>query len=169
MRLPFKKISISKLVDGIKLKLHSHIITEEEKPEIMVAGCGTGQHSIFTASLFKSSKVLAIDLSLTSLAYAKRKTEELGIENINYMQADILNLGQLKKQFDIIESAGVLHHMSNPMAGWKVLTKCLKPGGLMKIGLYSELARQNIVKIREEISQLGLHTSDAEMRSFEIL
>ena len=85
------------------------------------------------------------------MAYAKRKTEELGIENIEYMQADILDLGKLNKQFDIIESAGVLHHMDNPMAGWKVLTDCLKPGGLMKIGLYSELARKHIVKIEKEI------------------
>ena len=72
------------------------------------------------------------------------------------MQADILNLGQLNKQFDIVESVGVLHHMGNPMEGWKVLTDCLKPGGLMKIGLYSELARKNNVKIRNEIKKLGL-------------
>ena len=36
----------------------------------------------------------------------------------------------------------------------------------MKIGLYSELARKNIVKIREEISQRGIGTSNAEMKSF---
>jgi SAM-dependent methyltransferase len=82
------------------------------------------------------------------------------------MQADILDLATLNKQFDIIESAGVLHHMDNPMAGWKVLTDCLKPGGLMKIGLYSELARQHIVKIREEINQLSIEASEAEIRSF---
>jgi len=164
--LPLKPMSISNVVDQIKLKLHDNKITEVEKPEILIAGCGTGQHSIGTAARFKSSKVLAIDLSLSSLAYAKRKTEELGIENIEYMQADILDLGQLNKQFDIIESAGVLHHMDNPMAGWKVLTDCLKPGGLMKIGLYSELARQHIVKIREEISKAGIGSSDAEMKSF---
>ena len=52
------------------------------------------------------------------------------------MQADILDFkDKLNKQFDIIESIGVLHHMDNPMAGWKILTDCLKPGGLMKIGL----------------------------------
>ena len=38
------------------------------------------------------------------------------------MQADILDLAKLNKRFDIIESVGVLHHMENPMAGWKVLT-----------------------------------------------
>ena len=138
--LSLKPMSISKIVEGVKLKLHSDKITEVEKPEILIAGCGTGQHSIGTASRFKDSKVLAIDLSLSSLAYAKRKTEELGVENIEYMQADILDLGKLERQFDIVESAGVLHHMDDPEAGWKVLTDCLKPGGLMKIGLYSELA-----------------------------
>ena len=48
----------------------------------------------------------------------------------------------LNKKFDIIESAGVLHHMADPVAGWRTLTNCLKPNGLMKIGLYSNLARQ---------------------------
>ena len=49
------------------------------------------------------------------------------------MQTDILDLNKLNKEFDIIESGSVLHHMDNPFAGWKVLTNCLKPGGLMKI------------------------------------
>ena len=157
---------ISKVVEELQLKLHFEKINETKNPDIFIAGCGTGEHSITTAARFKSSKVLAIDLSLSSLAYAKRKTKELDIENIEYMQADILDLEKLNKQFDIIESAGVLHHMDNPMKGWKVLTDCLKPGGLIRIGLYSELARHNIVKIREEISQIGIGSSDAELRSF---
>ena len=164
--LPLKSLPVSNVVEQIKLKLHDNKITTVEKPEILIAGCGTGQHSIGSAAVFKSSKVLAIDLSLSSLAYAKRKTEELGIENMEYMQADILDVNKLNKQFDIIESGGVLHHMDSPMAGWKVLTDCLKPGGLMKIGLYSELARKHIVKIKQEISQQHIRSSIAEMRSF---
>ncbi len=164
--LPLKPMSISKVVDELKLKLHDNKITEVEKPEILIAGCGTGQHSIGTATRFKSSNVLAIDLSLSSLAYAKRKTEEFAIKNIEYMQADILNLNKLSKKFDIIESGGVLHHMDDPMAGWKVLTECLKPGGLMKIGLYSELARQHIVKTRKEISKASIGSSHPAMKSF---
>ena len=150
--LPFKPVSILKIVDENKLKLKKSEITDAENLEILIAGCGTGQHSIGTAAKFKGSNVTAIDLSLSSLAYAKRKTEELAIKNIEYMQADILNLRKLNKQFDIIESAGVLHHMDNPIAGWQVLTDCLKPGGLMMIGLYSEIARKHIVEIRKEIS-----------------
>jgi SAM-dependent methyltransferase len=93
-------------------------------------------------------------------------TEELDVQNIDYMQADILDLGNLDRQFDMIESAGVLHHMDDPMAGWRVLTDCLKSGGLMKIGLYSELARQHIVKIRQEISKSAIGSSDLAMKSF---
>ena len=157
---------ISKLVEEIKLKLFDDAIKEVEAPNILIAGCGTGLHSIGTAARFKGSNVLAIDLSLSSLSYAKRKTEELGIQNIDYMQADILDLGKLNRQFDIVESAGVLHHMEDPVAGWRVLTDCLKPGGLMKIGLYSELARQHIVEMRQEINQLGTGSSDLAMKSF---
>ena len=101
----------------------------------------------------KDSQVTAIDLSISSLAYAKRKTEELGVTNIDYMQADILDLGLLDKHFDIVESVGVIHHMDEPIAGWRVLTDCLKPGGLMRLGLYSELARQSVVKARNIVTE----------------
>ena len=164
--LPLNPKLISDVVAQAKLKLFDNGIYEVSSPDIMVAGCGTGQHSIDTASEFKNSKVLAIDLSLSSLAYAKRKTEELGITNIEYMQADILKLTKLDRQFDIIESAGVLHHMDNPMAGWKVLVDCLRNGGLMKIGLYSEIARQKHATIRAEIYKTGIKHTVKEMRSF---
>tara|TARA_B110000503_G_scaffold86579_1_gene131737 strand:+ start:1943 stop:4396 length:2454 start_codon:yes stop_codon:yes gene_type:complete len=157
---------IANITKALKLELFDHTINNVDAPNILIAGCGTGQHSIATASIFKNANVLAIDLSLSSLAYAKRKTQEMGFENIEYMQADILDLGQLDRKFDIIESSGVLHHMEDPRAGWRVLTTCINSGGLMKIGLYSELARQHIVKMRQEIKQSDLGTNDIAMQSF---
>ena len=164
--LPLNPSSISEVTKKLELSIFDPKINDVENPNILVGGCGTGQHSIGTAAKFASSTVLAVDLSLASLAYAKRKTEELSVRNVEYMHADILGLGKLDRQFDIVESVGVLHHMDDPMAGWRVLTDCLKPGGVMKVGLYSELARQHIVKIREEISQSGIGPSDASMKIF---
>ena len=166
MGLRLNPAPFSKATKELKLRLFDKTINDVEAPNILIAGCGTGQHSIGTASKYKNAKVLAVDLSLSSLAYAKRKTEELGFQNIDYMQADILDLGKLDRKFDIIESAGVLHHLDEPMAGWRSLTDCLELGGLMKIGLYSELARQHIVRMREEINQSGIGSSDVAMRSF---
>ena len=106
LALRLKPAPISKIVEEIKLKIFDDRIKEAEAPNILIAGCGTGQHSIGTAARFKDAQVQAIDLSLSSLSYAKRKTEELGIQNIDYMLADILHLGKLDRQFDIVESAG---------------------------------------------------------------
>ena len=166
LEVPQKGKTVAKVFDEANLHLKSENIKSVLTPTILIAGCGTGQHSIETASRFANCKVTAIDLSHTSLAYAQRKTSELGITNIQYLRADILNLGELGKEFDIIESAGVLHHMDDPMAGWHVLESLLKTGGVMRIGLYSELARRHIAMIRENIAMEGIRTSDAEMRQF---
>ncbi len=162
-----KTKSISEVIFDLDLRVIDEGKSfEYDHPKILVAGCGTGQHSINASSRYSSSQLLAIDLSLSSLAYAKRKTEELGVTNIEYMQADIMDLELLERKFDLIESSGVLHHMANPLEGWKVLTRCLKPGGLMKIGLYSERARRHIVLLRQEITDSQFSVNDADMRLF---
>jgi len=160
---------IAAVIDELKLQLHSENIKNVTAPSILIAGCGTGQHSIGTASRFSNCHVTAVDLSLASLAYAQRKSNELRFNNIDYLQADILHLYQMGKEFDIIESSGVLHHMHEPMAGWRVLVDFLKSGGLMKIGLYSEIARQHILEVRNEITKLNVGTSEADIRKFRQL
>lgn len=126
-------------------KTHDHLI----------AGCGTGFGLCGTAMLYPNAKITAIDLSRTSLSYAKRKAEELGLKNITFYQADILNLDALDQKFDIIESSGVLHHMDDPMKGWECLLQKLKPDGRIHIGLYSELGRRDVVAAREVIKEQG--------------
>jgi tetratricopeptide (TPR) repeat protein/2-polyprenyl-3-methyl-5-hydroxy-6-metoxy-1,4-benzoquinol methylase len=135
-------------------------------PEILIAGCGTGQQPIEVATLIKDCKVLAVDLSMASLAYAKRKALESCVNNITFAQADILRLGELQCKFDVIESGGVLHHMRDPFAAWDVLLNLLKPKGLMKIGLYSEIARQHVVKLREIIVAEGIASSRGAIAAF---
>jgi len=135
-----------------------------ENPEILIAGCGTGQHALITASRFSGTRVLAVDLSLSSLSYALRKTKELEFSNIEYAQGDIMELGSLERQFDLIESVGVLHHLGDPLAGWQVLANLLRPDGLMRIGLYSETARQDIISGRSLIAEEGYTSSTEDIR-----
>ena len=127
----------------------------QHKKDILIAGCGTGRHAIDTALLYPHARILAVDISLTSLAYARRKTREADLNNIDYAHADILKLGAIDRRFDYIEAVGVLHHLADPVAGWRVLFSLLRPGGLMRVGLYSDTARRSIVAGRALITQRG--------------
>lgn len=137
-----------------------------QAPDILIAGCGTGRESVWTANQIANARILAVDLSLASLAYAQRQTHKLGGAAIEYAQADLMELGTLERRFDVIQSAGVLHHLADPLAGWRTLTGLLRPGGLMKIGLYSEKARRVVVQARAWIAQRGYESSPADIRRF---
>jgi 2-polyprenyl-3-methyl-5-hydroxy-6-metoxy-1,4-benzoquinol methylase len=128
--------------------------------DILIAGCGTGSHSIDSALRFPKAHILAIDISRTSLAYARRKSRELGLTNIEYGQADILKLAVLGPRFDVIETVGVLHHLADPAAGWRVLLSLLRPHGLMLVGLYSATARQSLAAARAFITERGYRSTD---------
>lgn len=157
------------LLDFVKtsnLNVDLDALTPSKDIHTMIAGCGTGQHILSSLHSFHSSKILALDLSLSSLAYARRKVEELNIENVEFLQGDILNLSEVEDHFDVIECSGVLHHMAEPMLGWSMLCDQLRSGGLMKIGLYSASARKDISTIRQEISKLRIEPSEQNMRVF---
>jgi SAM-dependent methyltransferase len=128
--------------------------------DVLIAGCGTGQQPVEFAARVSPARILAVDLSRASLGYAARKTAELGLRNIDYGQADILRLGELDRQFDVILASGVLHHMAEPFGAWSRLLDLLRPGGLMLLGFYSELARTEVTAARAFIAEHGF-TSDA--------
>lgn len=134
-----------------------------EPLDILVAGCGTAMGAQI-AQLYPDARVLAVDLSLSSLCYAKRKTPADLSGRVEYAQADILKLGEIGRTFDFIEVAGVLHHMADPFQGWRVLLGLLRPGGFMHLGFYSAIARADITAARAYIAQHGYVPSAADIR-----
>jgi SAM-dependent methyltransferase len=133
--------------------------------EILIAGCGTGQQAIETALRYANARVLAVDLSLSSLSYARRKAGALGITNLEFAQADILKLGTIGRTFDLVASSGVVHHLSDPFGGWRTLVSLMRPDALMTIGVYSEVARKDITDARAFIAERGFRgTEDDDIR-----
>src|SRR4029078_4879054 len=120
--------------------------------DVLIAGCGTGRHAVEVARRLKGANLLAVDLSLTSLGYARRQSSALGVGNVEFAQADILELASLGRTFDLIEAVGSLQTLAEPTAGWNVLSSLLRPGGFIFFGLYSESARRNIVAARNFIA-----------------
>lgn len=112
-------------------------------PEVLFAGCGTGLHAINAGQRYgPDARILAVDLSRASLAYGLRKARTFGLDNITFAQADLLELDSLDRTFDAVESSGVLHHMDDPFAAARRLARKVRPGGFMKLGLYSRIARE---------------------------
>jgi Flp pilus assembly protein TadD/2-polyprenyl-3-methyl-5-hydroxy-6-metoxy-1,4-benzoquinol methylase len=129
---------------------------------LLMAGCGTGMHTIERSLLFRPAHTLAIDLSLSSLSYAARKATEAGLSNIEFAQADILAARSIGRTFEMIDASGVLHHLRDPFEGWRNLAALLKPDGVMHVALYSATARQEIRALREIAAARGYgHTVDA--------
>ena len=147
------------------------VLTEKQSAmgrgrEILIAGCGTGYEPLNMATRYPEARILGVDLSVPSLAYGKQKAVEFGIDNVEFMQADILELEDLGRQFDLITCAGVLHHMEDPVEGWSKLLSCLKPDGFMKIALYSEVARQSVVLCRNWIEEREIASTPEGIRDF---
>lgn len=134
---------------------------------VLVAGCGTGIEAIDVALHLKRADVTAVDLSRASLAYAMRKAGEYGIGNIRFRQEDILRMERNGDAYHVINCTGVLHHMRDPAVGLARLAELLVPGGLIKLALYSRLAREPLVEAREFIRSSGIFGSgEHDIRAF---
>lgn len=160
----FHALSVADYVRGLTPLNHDAVPDLPEAPEILIAGCGSGQQPIEVAISMPTARITAIDLSLTTMAYAMRKARELGVTNIEFGQADLLEIGAWTQRFDMIMCSGVLHHLAVPEQGLDVLLSLLKPGGLLKLAVYSDTARQSIVAARDFIAQNGYSTSEDGIR-----
>lgn len=140
-------------------------LPDPDPVRILIAGCGTGQQVIAARTRYRNPKILAIDLSRASLGVAARQLAARGLsDGVRLAQADLLALTELDEVFDVVECGGVLHHLAKPVAGLRVLVERLGPRGLLKLGVYSERARADVVAARELLAQAGVGASDDEIR-----
>ncbi|MFZ5481755.1 MAG: methyltransferase domain-containing protein [Myxococcota bacterium] len=126
-----------------------------DRPDVLVAGCGTGQHPLGLAARWPDARVLAVDISRASLARARKTAKEHRIGNVRFAQADVLGLGVLADRFDLVDCVGVLHHLDAPPKGLAVLAGLLKPGGLLRLGVYSERGRAEVVAARAVVAGIA--------------
>jgi SAM-dependent methyltransferase len=137
----------------------------EQAFDALFAGCGTGLSTVEFARQPPRARVLAIDLSVASLCYAKRMAQSYRLANVEFAQADIMNLGAIGREFDYVDASGVLHHLADPWEGWRILLGLLRPGGVMLVGLYSKLARQGIGAARRLIDDRGYRPIPQDIRA----
>lgn len=133
---------------------------------VLVAGCGTGFEPIDLARTDPSLAITAMDLSRASLAHGMRVAEDLNLTTVRFVQGDILALDPVDAWFDVVTSTGVIHHMARPEDGLARLAGVLRPGGVVRLGLYSERARALVRRAHDLIRAKGWTPVDADIRAF---
>jgi Tfp pilus assembly protein PilF/SAM-dependent methyltransferase len=129
-------------------------------PDVLIAGCGTGEIAIEAAMLYDQSRVLAVDGNAQNLAFGLRQAQSLGLDRVTFQRADLDNLGGLGRSFDVIECGG-LHRAVDPWKAWSSLITLLRAGGVMRLGLLSETTR-NMLAAAGEFAAQGNYQPDIE-------
>ncbi len=114
--------------------------------QILEVGCGTGLMAILLAQAAgPNGHVVAIDRSAEQLQIAKQNAQRAGVDNIEFICLDVLNIKSLNRQFDFIYDRWLLMFLPAPFATIRDLFSMLKPNGILtteeasffNLGLYS--------------------------------
>ncbi len=101
--------------------------------KVLDAGCGGGRYSFVAGKA--GADVISVDISS-----AVNKAAQLcsSLDNVNIIQANLMELPLRRQSFDRIFSIGVLHHTPDTRAAFDALVPLLKPGGQISIWLYPQ-------------------------------
>ena len=133
---------------------------------VLVAGCGTWQAAKH-AICHPAARVVAIDVSTTSLEHTEKLKQKYDLTNLETRQVAIENVGEnvgdLDQPFDLIICTGVLHHLVDPDTGLRALRSVLSPEGAMYLMVYAPYGRTGIYMLQEYCRRLGIEPSQQEI------
>jgi SAM-dependent methyltransferase len=138
----------------------------EHKPDldILIAGCGTNQAAIF-ALANPAASVVGIDVSEASLNNERRLKDKHQLSNLQLHRLPIEEVSTLERDFDLIVSTGVLHHIADPLAGLTALGECLRSDGAMGVMLYAKYGRLGVDMVESIFQDLGLGQDEASIEA----
>ena len=105
---------------------------------VLEVGAGTCQLSNYLAA-GTNNNIFAYDPTFESLKVGKDYADNNGINNVNFVNADLFNRTFENEVFDIVWCSGVLHHTKDPRGGFEIISKYVKKNGYIIIGLYIHL------------------------------
>lgn len=130
--------------------------------DILVAGCGSNQAADIAYNN-RGARVLGIDVSESSLAHGRYLRGKHGLENLELLRLAIEDVPTLGREFDLILSTGVLHHMAEPLAGLKTLGQCLRRDGVIAVYLYGRHGRAGLEILQSLFRSIGLAQDEASL------
>lgn len=130
--------------------------------DILVAGCGTNQAAVI-AYTNPTARVVAIDVSASSLDHHRWLQDRYALHNLELHQLPIEDVASLDRDFDLIITTGVLHHMADPAAGMRALAERLRTEGVLAVMLYANYGRIGVHMMQSVFKDLGLQQDEASL------
>ena len=100
---------------------------------LLDCGCGPGTITLGLAEVVAPAQATGIDIEPGMIAQAKAFAVERGVENVEFQQADILDLPFPDNSFDVVLTSAVLEHLGDPRSAVKELHRVVKQGGLVGV------------------------------------
>lgn len=133
--------NISDLIQKAQKNLFARLLNEQIPFNIKVleVGCGTGQLS----NLLGVSQriVFGTDMSIPSLKLAQEFKQNNKLERVGFYQMNLFRPIFKEESFSLVICNGVLHHTSDPSLGFQIISRLVKKGGYIIIGLYNKFGR----------------------------
>jgi SAM-dependent methyltransferase len=130
--------------------------------DILVAGCGTSQAAVF-AYTNPDADIVGIDISQPSLDHHHHLRDKYRLRNLELHLLPIEDVGTLGRDFDLVVSTGVLHHLADPGRGMQALAGCLRPEGVAAIMIYARYGRTGVEMLQSVFRDLGLVQDEASL------
>jgi SAM-dependent methyltransferase len=100
---------------------------------VLEIACGTGAQTVSLARNNPDSRFIAFDHSSVSLAQAIDRVKSAGLNNVEFLHADLFALPFAAESFDHAFVCFVLEHLSRPIEALVVAKQLLKPRGTITV------------------------------------
>ncbi len=123
----------------------------------LVAGGGTGDALIQLAQVLTSAgkpyDITYVDLSTAARKIAEGRAKARSLTGIRFVTGSLLDAPAMGP-FDYIDCCGVLHHLSDPQAGFDALAAALAPEGGMGLMVYAPFGRSGVYPLQEAFGKV---------------
>ncbi len=98
---------------------------------VLDVGCGPGTITIDIGLRVAPGRVIGVDASADVIAAAARRSQDLGVDNVEFVVGDAYALQFEDDRFDIVHAHQTLQHLADPVRALQEMFRVTKPGGVV--------------------------------------